>query len=147
MVDVKEKISRRQFLNMLLTGSIAALSGAAIYPILRYITPPQALEDTAKDVIAAKIDELPLNAAKIFRFGQKPGILVRTPSGDYKAFSAVCTHLNCTVSYDKDASHIWCACHNGHFDLNGRVISGPPPRPLEEYNVSLRGEDIVVAKR
>ena len=101
----------------------------------------------SNEVIAAKADELPVNTAKIFRFGQKPGILVHTPQGEYKAFSAVCTHLNCTVQYDKDAAHIWCACHNGHFDLTGRVISGPPPRALEQFNVSTRGEDIVVARK
>lgn len=147
MVDLNKKVSRRQFLNILLTGSIATLAGAVIYPLLKYINPPKGLEDTATSVVAAKADELLLNSAKIFRFGNKPGILVHTAQGEYKAFSAVCTHLNCTVQYDQVASHIWCACHNGHFDLNGRVISGPPPRPLEEFNVSIRGEDIVVAKK
>ncbi len=147
MIDLNQKISRKQFLNILLTASVATLASAVIYPVLKYINPPKGLEDTATSVVAARADELPLNSAKIFRFGNKPGILVHTAAGEYKAFSAVCTHLGCTVQYDRDASHIWCACHNGHFDLNGRVISGPPPRPLEEFNVSLRGEDIVVAKK
>ena len=61
---------------------------------------------------------------------------MRTPDGQFRAFSAVCTHLDCTVQYKADTSQIWCACHNGLYDLSGNVVSGPPPRPLE----TLRGE-------
>ncbi|HET8580537.1 MAG TPA: Rieske 2Fe-2S domain-containing protein, partial [Nitrospiraceae bacterium] len=63
-----------------------------------------------------------------------------------RAFSAVCTHLACTVQYRPDLIHIWCACHNGHYDLNGINIAGPPPRPLEPYVVNVRGDKIVVSK-
>jgi Rieske Fe-S protein len=75
---------------------------------------------------------------------------VRTPDGELRAFNAVCTHLNCTVQYRADTSQIWCACHNGIYDLGGNVVSGPPPRPLEPYVVNLRGEpgqeDVVVSR-
>ena len=97
-------------------------------------------------MVAAKVGELAANSAKIFRFGNRPGILIHTPQGDLKAFSAVCTHLNCTVQYEENASVIWCACHNGKYDLSGQVISGPPPRPLDAYQVNIRGDEIVVSK-
>lgn len=71
---------------------------------------------------------------------------MHTLEGELKAYSAVCTHLNCTVQYDDASRSIWCACHNGRFDLKGQVISGPPPRPLENYEVNVRGEDVVVTK-
>ena len=58
----------------------------------------------------------------------------------------MCTHLNCTVQYRADLSHIWCACHNGHFDLGGKNIAGPPPRPLDPLVVNARGGQIVVSK-
>ena len=132
---------------MFLGGAGAALLGAILYPVLRYIHPPVGMEETAASAVAAKVGELAANSGKIFRFGQKPAILINTPKGELKAFTAVCTHLNCTVQYEKDSSVIWCACHNGRFDLNGRVISGPPPRALEEYEVSVRGEEIVVARK
>ncbi|MDP2471857.1 MAG: Rieske 2Fe-2S domain-containing protein, partial [Candidatus Palauibacterales bacterium] len=61
--------------------------------------------------------------------------------------SAVCTHLSCTVQYREDLRQIWCACHNGHFDLNGRNVQGPPPRPLDAFDVNVRGDEIVVSKR
>jgi len=104
------------------------------------------MEASVSSAVAAKVGELATNTAKIFRFGNRPGILVNTPRGELRAFSAVCTHLHCTVQYDQDDSLIWCACHNGKFDLNGQVISGPPPRPLEAYQVNISGEQIVVSK-
>ena len=142
----RELWSRRAFLRALFKGGFLALAGAALYPVLRYLTPPKGAEASISSVVAAKAGELTSNAAKIFRFGNRPGLLVNTPQGELKAFSAVCTHLNCTVQYDANDSLIWCACHNGKYDLNGQVISGPPPRPLEAYQVNLRGDDIVVSK-
>jgi Rieske Fe-S protein len=86
------------------------------------------------------------NTGHIFKFGNRPAILIRTARGDLRAFSAICTHLNCTVTYRSDIAHIWCACHNGHYDLNGRNIQGPPPRPLETFAVNVRNDEIVVMK-
>ena len=63
-----------------------------------------------------------------------------------KAFSAVCTHLDCIVQYRPEMKGIWCACHNGQYDLNGQNTGGPPPRPLEEYAVNLRGDEVIVSK-
>jgi Rieske Fe-S protein len=48
------------------------------------------------------------------------------------------------VQYRPDLAEIWCACHNGHFDLNGTNVAGPPPKPLERYDVKVRGDKIVV---
>ena len=142
----RQPISRRSFLEGLLKGGLLALFGAAVYPIARYLYPPRGTGSSVSSVVAAKVGELPANAARIFPFGNRPGILVHTPQGELKAFSAVCTHLNCTVQYDDEASVIWCACHNGKYDLNGQVISGPPPRPLDAYQVNVRGDEIVVSK-
>jgi Rieske Fe-S protein len=105
-------------------------------------------ESTAHTVtLALKPQEVKPNSGQIFRFGSQPGIIIRTPNDELKAFSAGCTHLACIVQYRSDISHIWCACHNGHFDLNGKNIEGPPPKPLEEYVVNVRSDQIVVNKR
>ena len=139
--------SRRRFLDYLLGTSALATLGAIIYPIFRFMSPPQVIESAENSVVAAKLSEIPVNSGKIFKFGNKPGILVRSATGDFKAFSAVCTHLECIVQYRADTKQIWCACHNGHYDLNGRNIAGPPPAPLEEFTVNVRGDQIVVGKR
>jgi Rieske Fe-S protein len=97
-------------------------------------------------VVAAKVDELAPDSYKIFPFGGNPGILIRTEDGEYRALSATCTHLDCTVQYRDDENVIWCACHDGKYSLDGKNISGPPPRPLEPYAVHVQGDEIVVEK-
>lgn len=138
--------ARRSFLDWLLGTSAVATLGAIIYPIVRFMSPPQIVESAENSVVAAKLSEVPPNSGKIFKFGNKPGILVHTAAGEFKAFSAVCTHLECIVQYRDDTRQIWCACHNGQYNLSGQNIGGPPPRPLEEYKVNTRGEDVVVTR-
>jgi Rieske Fe-S protein len=139
--------SRRSFVNWFLGTSAGAFLLAVAYPLTRYLVPPRVAESTAGSVtLAIEADQVKPNTGQIFKFGSRPGILVRTPAGELRAFSAVCPHLNCTVQYRPDLSHIWCACHNGHFDLSGRNIAGPPPRPLDALVVNARGKQIVVSK-
>lgn len=139
-------VSRRGLLTWVLGTSLGATVVAALYPVFRFVVPPEVAEAPVNRVLAAKLSELPPNSGKIFRFGSKPGIVVRTPTGDVRAFSAVCTHLACTVQYRSDVQNIWCACHNGHYDLQGKNIAGPPPRPLEAYKVDLKGDDVFVTR-
>jgi Rieske Fe-S protein len=140
--------SRRRFVNWLLGTSAGGVMLSVLYPIARYIVPPPSGESATNSVtLPFAPAEIGPNEGKAFRFGDKPGLLVRTASGELRAFSAVCTHLQCTVQYRSDLSEIWCACHNGHFDLNGINVAGPPPRPLEQYDVNQRGDQIVVSKR
>ena len=139
--------SRRRFINWFLGTSAGAFLAAVLYPVSRYLVPPEVGESTAGTVtLALKPDDVKPNTGQIFKFGSRPGILVRTASGELRAFSAVCTHLNCTVQYRADVSHIWCACHNGHYDVNGKNIEGPPPRPLDTFVVNVRGNQVVVSK-
>ncbi len=137
---------RRNILNYMLgTGTIATL-GAIFYPIFRFMVPPKVIESSASSVVAARIAEIKPNEGRIFKFGSKPGMLIQTPTGEYRAFNAICTHLDCTVQYRPDEKMIWCACHNGRYDLTGKNISGPPPRPLEEFRVNVRGDEIIVSR-
>jgi cytochrome b6-f complex iron-sulfur subunit len=137
---------RREFLDYLLGTSIGATLLAIFYPIARFVIPPKITESAQNSVIAGSAKEIAANTGKIFKFGTKPGILIRTASGELKAFSAVCTHLDCIVQYRPDNKQIWCACHNGQYNLSGQNVGGPPPRPLEEYVVNTRGDEIVVSK-
>lgn len=139
--------ARRRLMQFLLGGGLLASAVAFLYPVLRYLVPPAATDLGGDSVVAAKVGELKANSGKIFRFGSRPGLLVRTADGEYRAMSAVCTHLNCTVQYRSDVREVWCACHNGFYDLNGRNVAGPPPRPLESYVVHINGDDVVVSRR
>lgn len=139
--------SRRKFVDWLLGTSLGSLLLAVLYPAGRYLMPPKAAESAASSVtLPFGPEDVAPNTGKIFKFGSRPGIVLRTPSGELRAFTAICTHLACTVQYRPDLAHIWCACHNGHFDLNGINVAGPPPAPLEPYAVNVRGDQIVVSK-
>lgn len=143
-------IPRRRFfhhvLNSFLTGGVTALLATLLYPVFRFVMPPSLPESAETSATVGKTGDFPPNSGKVVRLGSKPVIVVRIQGGELRAFSAVCTHLQCIVQYRPDLEHIWCACHNGHFDLVGRNIAGPPPRPLEQYTVAVRGEDIVVTR-
>ena len=140
-------ISRRRMVDWLLGTSLGAFLLSVLYPIARYLVPPASAESSVASVtLPIKASQVKANSGHIFKFGNRPAILIRTARGELRAYSAICTHLNCTVQYRPDLAHIWCACHDGHYDLNGRNIQGPPPRPLEMFAVNVRNDEIVVRK-
>jgi Rieske Fe-S protein len=132
--------------NWILGTGVGSVVMAVVYPIARYISPPEIPEAQTSRVLAGKVSELAQEGWKIFQFGNDPGILVKVAEGEYRAMSATCTHLDCTVQYRKDLKSIWCACHNGTYDLNGTNMSGPPPKPLTAYKVNVSGDDIYVSR-
>ena len=138
---------KRDFLKYILGGGALAWAAAVLFPILSYMKPPRQAEVEVTSVKVGKAGAIAKDSGTIVRFGNKPVILIRTAAGDFHAFSATCTHLDCTVQYKKEQGVIWCACHNGKYDLTGRNISGPPPRPLDEYRVVIQGDDILVSKK
>ncbi|MFI5103813.1 MAG: ubiquinol-cytochrome c reductase iron-sulfur subunit [Terriglobales bacterium] len=140
-------VQRRRFVEVVLGSGFMATAAAFIYPVLRYLIPPRTIDVGSDSVVAARVGELKPNSGKIFHFGSRPGLLVLTADGEYRAMSATCTHLSCIVQYRADLRGPWCACHNGTYDLNGRNVSGPPPRPLESFEVQVRGEEVFVRRR
>ena len=142
-----ERTPRRRVVGFLLGGGLFASLVSFVYPVMRYLIPPPVTDLGSDEVVASKVGDLKANSSKIFRFGTRPALLLMTAEGEYHALSAVCTHLSCTVQYRNDLHQIWCACHNGLYDLNGRNISGPPPRPLEVFQVHVRGDEIVVSRK
>lgn len=138
---------RRDFLKYLLGGSLIAWLASVLYPVFAYLNPPKQSEVEVTSVKVGKLSEIEKDSGRIVQFGTKPVILIRTTSGDIRAFSATCTHLACTVQFRKDLGVIWCACHNGQYDLNGRNIAGPPPRPLDEYRVIVQAEEVLISKK
>ena len=138
---------RRSVLNWLLGLWGGGVLGSTFYPVMRYLAPPDIPEAATLSVSAGSAQALAPNSGRVVPFGARPAIVVRTPAGDLRAFSATCTHLDCTVQYRPDLQRIWCACHNGEYDLNGRNVAGPPPRPLEAYDLKVKDDEIVIARR
>ena len=138
--------SRRSLLNWFLGTSAGAMCASVFYPVARYLVPPDIPEAQTSQIVVGKDGDLKPNEGKIFDFGGHPALLIHDEEGGYQALSATCTHLNCTVQYRGDLKQIWCACHNGFYDLAGKNVSGPPPRPLDAYKVHVVNGDVVVLK-
>lgn len=132
-------VDRRRLLNWFLGTSFGALMASILYPVARFITPPRVPEVTANEVEAGEANdpELREKGFKIVRFGAEPVILVRAADEKFYAFAATCTHLDCIVGYQKEQNRMWCNCHGGAYDMTGRNVAGPPPRPLAPYKVNL----------
>ena len=138
---------RRDFLDWILGSWLAGVCASVIYPISRYLVPPEIPEAAPQSAVAGKTTEFPPNSGKIVAFGTTPVIVLRTAAGELRAFSGTCTHLSCTVQYRPDIERIWCACHNGHYDLTGRNVEGPPPRPLDRFDAIEQDDEVVIVRR
>lgn len=134
-------------LNWLLGIWGGGVLASIFYPVARYLAPPDVPEAATASVSAGSAKTLTPNSGRLVPFGSQPAIVIRTVAGDLRAFGATCTHLACTVQYRPDLQRIWCACHDGQYDLNGRNVAGPPPRPLEAYDVNVRDDEIVISRR
>jgi cytochrome b6-f complex iron-sulfur subunit len=152
-MDNSAPIPRRRFLNWFLGTSFGALVAAVIYPIARFASPPRIPEATTNSVEAGDVSDAAFSQKgfKIVRFGAEPVILLKAAEGEYRAFSATCTHLDCIVGYQKDRSRIFCNCHGGGPETLRPFRSYAPPRPLTAYKVNLvaKGSEpakIVVSK-
>lgn len=135
----ERRTTRRTLLNWFLGTSVGALLAAILYPVARFLTPPEIAQASANQVEAGLTNDPDYlqKGFKIVQFGTEPVIVIRVAEGDIRAFSAVCTHLSCIVTFREDKRLIWCYCHSGVYDLHGKNIAGPPPRPLTPYKVHL----------
>ncbi len=138
-MDAFVSADRRRFINWFLGSTFGALAVSVLYPVLRYVSPPRVPEASTNQIEAGPVNDPALmdKGFKIVRFGAEPVILVRLSDTEFKAFSATCTHLDCIVGFQKDKTRIFCNCHGGQYDMNGRNVGGPPPRPLTPFKVNL----------
>jgi cytochrome b6-f complex iron-sulfur subunit len=144
------EITRRVFIRAGLTVVGAGWAAALGYPLYQYLASPAkkaAAEAAVKDVTLEGADKLPAGSAMMFKFAGRPAVLIHLDDGSWSALSAVCTHLGCTVEYEKDKKRIHCACHGGVYDpKTGRNVSGPPPKPLRKFDVAVTEGKVVVSR-
>jgi Rieske Fe-S protein len=137
---------RRSLIRWLMGSGFAISLSSFLYPVIRFLNPPPVSEAAVNEVAAGKVEDLRPNSGKIVRFGDNPVLLIRVSQTEWRALSAVCTHLSCIVQYQPERARIWCACHNGVYNLQGQVVSGPPPRPLQPYAVHIREDEVVITQ-
>jgi cytochrome b6-f complex iron-sulfur subunit len=135
-------MNRRGFLKFL--ASILGLGalGAFLYPLFRFILPLK-ITTEARAVIIPETS-LPVNTTKDVMIGQTPAIILNVRGKGILAFSRVCTHLGCLVKYYPEKQLFICPCHAGEYDLEGNVVSGPPPKPLEKFSVKVQDGNLVI---
>jgi len=135
----------------LLTKAFAVWGVLSAVPILnvvvRFMAPKPSSLSPTETLRLDSFQEIEVNSAKVVRFGKEPAIIIHTESGQYKAFLARCTHLGCVVKYEGDeVPHLNCNCHGSVFDMTGKNLSGPAPRPLEALRVSVEDQSLVISR-
>ena len=144
MVPVLKK-SRRDFLDLLVGASFLGWLVSMAYPIVRYLKPlPQAGATGPTHLTRDESSKLEQNKFVIVPVSGQRVIVLQSPDQQIFAFSAKCTHEGCTITYQPGQSVLWCPCHDGRFDLNGRVLSGPPPKPLARYEARRQPDGSIV---
>lgn len=134
--------SRRKFLNVGLGALGTILFGGIVYPVVSYLVPSSKKGQKAEVRIQAS--EVPLGGSKKFHIGGAPAIVVHTKDG-FVAFSLVCSHLGCLVNWETAKSEFLCPCHGAVFDINGHVVSGPPPTGLEPFETKVVDGEVIVS--
>lgn len=126
--ETKQEVSRRKFLGLVVGVPVALGAACPLAVVGGAVNPPKALKPTPPRMAVVKEEDMTEKPLE-FVYDGYPAILFKRDGG-YKAFSRVCTHLGCIVSWDEAKRQFECPCHGGIFDEEGQVMDGPPPAPL-----------------
>jgi cytochrome b6-f complex iron-sulfur subunit len=137
-----ENSDRRKFLEICLGGIAVLSAAAAAYPVFRYLSPLPDKSGTTR--VSIPENEIIEGEAKFFQYAGSAAVLLKPRGGNLIALSAVCTHLGCIVQWQKDQQEFLCPCHAGHYTAEGKVISGPPPKPLQKLPIMIANGTVTV---
>ena len=135
-------VSRRQFAKFLTLTSVGMFVGQVWILAKTWITPTP----TYPAVAITNVADIPVQGVKLFRYPTEhdTAIMVRTDAETFVAYSQKCTHLSCAVFYAPERKRLECPCHEGYFAVDtGRVLQGPPPRPLPRILLRRVGDTIL----
>jgi menaquinol-cytochrome c reductase iron-sulfur subunit len=156
-MNSEQEINRREFLGTL-TWAIGALLGAGFsIPAVVYVLGP-ALQrrETETWIPIATVSKLELGTPTLFKAKierqtgwitsqEELSVYLLTENGrDFVAMSNICTHLGCRIRWIADEGKFYCPCHNGIFDRDGTVLGGPPPRPLDRFEVKVENDTLSI---
>ena len=136
-------VTRRQFSKFLVLTSLAMFVGQ-VWILVKSWFAGQA--PAAPPAPVATMGEIGVGEVKLFTYPTPADhcILVRTAPETYVAYSQKCTHLSCAVYYSKESNKLECPCHKGSFAVDdGRVLAGPPTRPLPRIELDRRGDQVI----
>ena len=153
----KNNLTRRDFVKGTM-AFIGGLIGVGIgLPSIAYLLSPSLRKTEDESVMdLGPLDKYPLGIPTLFEFtrtkvngwertGLSYGVFVlRQTEKDVRVFSDICTHLGCRVTWHPDQKHYISPCHDGHFDVTGGNVSGPPPRPLDEFVIKIEDGNLYI---
>jgi len=153
----KKEVKRKDFLSLAILAIGGVISFAIGIPAVAYILGPALKKANEQNWIPlGSVSKVELGVPTLFKakVEQKAGWItneqeltfyVLTDNGrDFIAMSNVCTHLGCRVRWVEDQDQFFCPCHNAAFDKQGEVASGPPPKPLDKFEVKVENDQLFV---
>ena len=139
----KRTISRRRLIGYAWIGASVVVIGELIGGTFAFLW-PRRKQATGENVsIVGKVTDF--KVGEVIPFRKEKTFIIRTEGG-FMAISAVCTHLNCIVNWNQILKRFECPCHGAKFNQMGEVIEGPPPRPLDLYNLQIAAGNLVIHK-
>lgn len=155
--SITHDLSRRDFVTVVMAAIGALMAAMTGIPAIAYlISPGIRKRETESWIALGPLDTFPIGTPVPSNFTRSTvngwektvigyGVfIVRRDESQVRVFSNICTHLSCRVSWHTDLQHYVSPCHNGHFDMIGNVISGPPPRPLDEFTTKIEAGDLYI---
>jgi menaquinol-cytochrome c reductase iron-sulfur subunit len=155
-MEPEERETRRSFYISVIYGIWALMGALLSVPALAYLFSAGKRSELEEFVEAGDISRLALNTPRemVFRRRRKDGWkiisekttawVIRVSASEVVAFAPQCTHLGCAYHWDDKNNNFLCPCHTSTFGLDGRVLTGPAPRPLDRYRVRIEGNRLLV---
>ena len=155
--DESKELSRRSFLTATIASVAVIVTAGIAVPAMIYVVGP-ALQRSQEEewVRLGSKSKVEVGVPTLFKVSitrqtgwitteEEISVYVVTQDGrEYLALSNICTHLGCRVRWISDQDIFFCPCHNGVFSETGAVISGPPPAPLERYELKVEGDQLFI---
>ena len=153
----EKQFGRRDFMGFA-TWAIGGLLGSGlVIPAIIYVAGPALKEQQIQGWIRlGQVSKIELGTPTLFKAKikrqsgwivdeEEVSFYVYTEDGrNYIALSNICTHLGCRVRWIEQQSEFFCPCHNAIFDKEGNVVAGPPPRPLDRFQVKVEDGQLFV---
>lgn len=143
-------MDRRNFLKKIIKAFFFSISVSLIF-ILSYIYPSKIKQKKLFYIYLIEEEVLPKSGIKRFEYKYDlhektivSFVFLKKDGEELTAFSPLCTHLGCLVKWNNIEKEFVCVCHGGKFDMDGKVIAGPPPKPLERLPLDIRDGKVYI---
>jgi len=152
-----ENISRRRFLGYLIGGIGGVIGAALAVPLVGYFLSPVWKKNAPLLTPIARTSDIPVGKPTFITYEQrirdgwyistlsKGAWIVNQDNNRFIVYDPKCTHLNCPYYWNNDRQIFQCPCHGAEFDINGNVLAGPPPRPLDRLEFTIQEGSILLS--